>query len=402
VRRYGGPLRRYAATIVGGKAEDVTQDAFSKALQALRRDESEIELRPWLFRIVRNTALNDLRDRPPSALVLAEAIEGHRGVAEEVERREEVAELLERLRALPEAQRAAIVMRELEGLGHDEIATALGISGGAARQAIHRARTALRNGLGMAIPIPLLKLMLEGIGSPPAEIAAGGAGAGVVLKAATATVLVVGTFGAGVALHETRGGRLHSPGSASRQSNSSASSPALASTATVTRRHGSGRDVVPQGDRASHGGRGGPSGNRSGGDLSRDGSGGEQGTSGHHGSTSGHGEGGHHSAPSLPESSGHGGGTRVDSRSDGGQNSGSSDGSPASGDSLGDGGSSSGSSDGGSSGSGDLSGSGDGSGSSSGPGSGGEEASGSGSGDSRDSQSGDGFSVQMESLPLED
>jgi RNA polymerase sigma-70 factor (ECF subfamily) len=46
VRRYGDSLRRYAAAIVGGRSEDVTQDAFSKALLALRRDGAEIELRP--------------------------------------------------------------------------------------------------------------------------------------------------------------------------------------------------------------------------------------------------------------------------------------------------------------------------------------------------------------------
>jgi DNA-directed RNA polymerase specialized sigma24 family protein len=46
VLRYGGPLTRYAASIVGGRSEDVTQDAFSKAL---RCDDAEIELRPWLF-----------------------------------------------------------------------------------------------------------------------------------------------------------------------------------------------------------------------------------------------------------------------------------------------------------------------------------------------------------------
>lgn len=202
MRRYAGQLRRYAGAIVGGRAEDVTQEAFSKALQALRRDGAEIELRPWLYRIVRNTALNDIRDRRPAALALSDGIVGHHGVAEEVERREEVAELIDRLRALPEAQRAAIVMRELEGLGHDEIASALGISDGAARQAIHRARTALRTGLGMAVPLPVLKAMLDGGASQPAEMAAGGAGAGILIKAATATVLIAGTFGAGVALHE--------------------------------------------------------------------------------------------------------------------------------------------------------------------------------------------------------
>src|SRR5262245_3220889 len=72
VRRYGRALGRYAASIVGSRSEDVTQDALSKALLAMRRDDNEIELRPWLYRIVRNTALNDLRDRPPTAEILEE------------------------------------------------------------------------------------------------------------------------------------------------------------------------------------------------------------------------------------------------------------------------------------------------------------------------------------------
>jgi RNA polymerase sigma factor (sigma-70 family) len=211
VRRYGRPLGRYAASIVGGRSEDVIQDAFSKALLALRRDDAEIELRPWLFRIVRNTALNDLRDSPPSPEVLAEALTGGGNPAEELERREELADLMRRLQALPEAQRAAIVMRELEGLSHEEIAAALGLTGGGARQAIYRARQALRDGLGMLIPLPLVQSMLAAASTPGvAETAAGavgvggaagaGVGAGIALKATAATVLVAGAVGAGVAL----------------------------------------------------------------------------------------------------------------------------------------------------------------------------------------------------------
>jgi RNA polymerase sigma factor (sigma-70 family) len=213
VRRYGKPLSRYAASIVGGRSEDVTQDAFSKALLALRRDDAEIELRPWLFRIVRNAALNDLRDSPPSPEILAEAIVGGSNPAEELERREELADLMKRLQALPEPQRAAIVMRELEGLGHEEIAAALGLTGGGARQAIYRARQALRDGAGMLIPLPLLQAMLAGSSSGVAETAAGAAGvsaagvsgaagAGIALKATAATVLVAGAVGAGVALKD--------------------------------------------------------------------------------------------------------------------------------------------------------------------------------------------------------
>jgi RNA polymerase sigma factor (sigma-70 family) len=218
VRRYRRPLDRFAAGIVGGRSEDVTQDAFSKALPALRGSEQEIELRPWLYRIVRNTALNDLRDRPPSAEELGETIGGGLSAAAEAERREEMADLVERLRALPEPQRAAIVMRELEGLSHEEIAAALGVSGGAARQTIHRARTALRDGLGMLIPLPLLRMLADhgaeaaaGAGAAAGTAGAGGAalgglGAGGALKVGAATVLIAGAVGTGVAVKNSRDG----------------------------------------------------------------------------------------------------------------------------------------------------------------------------------------------------
>src|SRR3954452_3440171 len=111
---------------------------------------------------------------------------------------------MRRLKSLPEAQWAALVMRELEGLGHEEIANALGLSDGGARQAIYRARRALRDGAGMMLALPLLKALLVGAASAPVEATAGtagiggAAGVGVALKATAATVLVAGAVGAGV------------------------------------------------------------------------------------------------------------------------------------------------------------------------------------------------------------
>jgi len=214
VRRYRRPLDRFAGSIVGARSEDVLQDAFSKALQALRRSETAIELRPWLYRIVRNTALNDLRDRGPAVEQLAETLPGGRGADTEAERREELSELIRGLQALPEPQRAAIVMRELGGHGHEEIAAALGLSGGAARQAIHRARAALRRGLGLLVPMPLLRALVayageaggaSGAGASAGAGIAGAAGGGAAaLKVGLATVLVVGSVGAGAAIE--RGG----------------------------------------------------------------------------------------------------------------------------------------------------------------------------------------------------
>jgi RNA polymerase sigma factor (sigma-70 family) len=273
VRRYGKPLTRYAAAIVGSRGEDVTQEAFSKALLALRRDNSaEIELRPWLFRIVRNTALNDLRDSPPSPELLAEAIAGGSNPAEEMERREELADLMHRLRSLPDRQRAAIVMRELEGLSHEEIAAALGLSGGAARQAIFRARQALRDGLGMLLPLPLLRLLIDhggemaaagasASGAAAASGAVGGAGAGLVLKAGVVTAVLAGSVGTGIALHDREHGDTEATAAATsaaspKASSTSAPAPAAAvPTSSTTGTSGEDDDLDGRGD-SKHSGRG--------------------------------------------------------------------------------------------------------------------------------------------------
>ncbi len=414
VRRYGTPLGRYAASIVGSRSEDVTQDAFSKALLALRRDDAEIELRPWLFRIVRNTTLNNLRDSPPPPEVLAEAIAGGRNPAEELERREELTDLMKRLRALPEPQRAAIVMRELEGLGHEEIAAALGLSGGAARQAIYRARQALRDGTGMLIPLPLLQALLAGGGSGMAETAGaaglsaagvgGVAGAGVALKATAATVLVAGAVGAGVALKENPPGG-NAKAAPTRISQSSASQAAGGGADTSFSRGAEGDDGGHHGRGSGEAGRG-------------DDHGGESELVDDH-----HGHGGRGEAEPGEDRGGHGGssgrhggepGSAEDDKSGSSGHGGSSGSGPSGGSGSGHSGSGSddpsGSSSGsGSSGSGqdDLSGSSDGSGgggpgpsdepslegdsSGSGSGSGSDDGSGSGSGDGSDSDSSSGW-----------
>jgi RNA polymerase sigma factor (sigma-70 family) len=341
VRRYRRPLDRFAAAIVGGRSEDVTQDAFSKALLALRGSEAEIELRPWLYRIVRNTALNDLRDRAPAAEELPETLPGGRSVAAEAEGREELRDLMARLQALPEPQRAALVMRELEGLSHEEIAAALGVSGGAARQAIHRARVALREGMGLLIPLPALRLFAE----HGAEM----------VKAGAATVLIAGTVGTGVAIEHHRGNR---PGpeaaeaaplvAGKRQGAAAneASASAVASSEADGRGHGgSGGDSSGRGSGDGGGGSLG-SGTRSGGS----GSGGTSGPSGSVGSShsgessgqpaddsrhsgsgnsgagedsSGSGSGDRHGGSSGSDGSGTSGGTSGSSGDDGGSSSGS-------------------------------------------------------------------------------
>jgi len=366
VRRYRRPLDRFAAAIVGGRSEDVTQDAFSKALLALRGTEAEIELRPWLYRIVRNTALNDLRDREPVAEELNEATPGARSVAAEAESRQEMRDLMQRLQALPESQRAALVMRELEGLSHEEIAAALGVSGGAARQAIFRARAALRDGFGLLVPMPVLRMLAEhgddvaraggAIAGAGASTAGGAALGGGALKVGVATVLVAGTVGAGVAIGHHRGGH---PG------------PEAAEAATLaTPRAGGRQSPSGSGSAAGNSGRRGAGGGDDSGSGARHGEGQSRHDSGITDGSSG--GSGHSGGSSDDDHSGHGG-RGPSSGSGSGDNSG--PGSRHSGGDDGSSGSGSGS-DGGGGSSGSAPGSGDdgsgsgGGGDSSGPGSG--------------------------------
>jgi RNA polymerase sigma factor (sigma-70 family) len=378
VRRYRRPLDRFAAAIVGGRSEDVTQDAFSKALLALRGTEAEIELRPWLYRIVRNTALNDLRDRAPVAEELDEATPGGRSAAAEAESRQEMRDLMERLQALPESQRAALVMRELEGLSHEEIAAALGVSGGAARQAIFRARAALRDGFGLLVPMPVLRMLAEhgddaaraggaiaGAGASTAGGAALGGLGGGALKVGMATILVAGTLGAGVAIDHHRGGhsgpeaaeaaQLATPRAGGRQNSGSDSS----SEGNAGRSGSSGSDGSGSGDRHGEGRSGHDSGITDGSSSGGSGSSGGSRDSGGGSGDNDTGRGGRGPGSGSGSADNSGPGSRDSGGGDDGGGSGSGSGDSGSGDNGGSSGSGSGE---GSSGSGDGGGSGSGSG----------------------------------------
>lgn len=154
--RYRPRLVSFARGLLGGAhhdAEEVVQDAFVRALSALRADDREMALRAWLYTIVRNRALDVLRrparttDLEPLAAVLAD-----RGADpfERLQRAEEVRALVGGLRALPDRQRHALVAHELAGASHEAIARSLGVSPGGSKALVHRARAGLAAGRGRA------------------------------------------------------------------------------------------------------------------------------------------------------------------------------------------------------------------------------------------------------------
>jgi RNA polymerase sigma-70 factor (ECF subfamily) len=147
VARYEATLVGYARQVLGGShhdAEEAVQDAFVRAFGALRREPTrEIALKPWLYAIVRNACLDRLRkphrtvDIAPLQAVLADgAADPHAALA----RREQLDVLVGGLRELPVRQRAALVMLELEGRSHEELAARLDVSVGATKALVCRAR----------------------------------------------------------------------------------------------------------------------------------------------------------------------------------------------------------------------------------------------------------------------
>jgi RNA polymerase sigma factor (sigma-70 family) len=318
VRRYRSGLVGFAAAIVSpNRAEDVVQDALMKAYAALPSSDAEIQLRPWLYTIVRNRALNVLRDNREHEH-LDENYDGVPQPPDVAARREELAALVGQVKALPEAQRKALVQRELEGRSHAEIANTLGATPGAVRGLIFRARTSLRDATGMLIPPPLLRMLLN-IGAPGEAAGAGGAGGtaalltgsggGVVFKAGGALVIGALALGGGVALRDHAGGhgdtttiaearhamlhRGHGHGLSSQSAGRGSAATGTESKGQNGSSGSSGRGGERSGSGSSgHDGSGGGGSSSSGTGGSDDTSGGGDDTSGGGGDTSGSGDGG--------------------------------------------------------------------------------------------------------------
>ena len=214
VRRYRPQLVSFAGAIVPAhRAEDVVQEALTKAHSSLATSDGEMKLKPWLYRIVRNRALNDLRDEPRHQR-LDEDFDGVPQPPEVAARRAELAELVAGVKSLPAGQREALLRRELEGRSHQEIAAAIGVTPGAVRGLIFRARSALREGASALIPLPVVRALLSagpltteatgagvGVGGAAAGLTAGGGG-GIAIKAGAALLVAGLAVGSGVALHD--------------------------------------------------------------------------------------------------------------------------------------------------------------------------------------------------------
>jgi RNA polymerase sigma-70 factor (ECF subfamily) len=122
--------------------EEATQDVFVQAWRNLGRFRGHAQLFTWLYQIAVNEALMRRRRKRPDVQELDDRL------ASAPDPEPGLRELLVReLAALPFEHRAAVVLRDVEGLSNAEVAEALGISVGAAKSRIHRARMQIRDAL---------------------------------------------------------------------------------------------------------------------------------------------------------------------------------------------------------------------------------------------------------------
>jgi RNA polymerase sigma factor (sigma-70 family) len=196
VRRHRPSLIAFAGSVAPpSRAEDVVQESLTKAYLALQEGAQPELLRAWLFRIVRNTAIDEQRGVRPYEQ-LDENYDGVEQPPQALERREQIAGLVAAIQDLPTTQRQAIVQRELEGKGHEEIGRALKLSPGSVRQLIYRARHSLREAAGAIIPAAVIRAACM----PGAGEAVGGLGAAGGLKLGLAAIVATGTIVAGTAI----------------------------------------------------------------------------------------------------------------------------------------------------------------------------------------------------------
>ena len=201
-RRYLKDVYRYALALLRNPAdaEDVTQTTFMNAYRAYKRGERPVKPQNWLIKIAHNAART--RYARASRRVREVPLEEHVDrLAVPDDDKPDVRAVLEALGRLPLNQRAALVMRELEGRSYAEIAETLDVSVPAVETLIFRARRSMRMNASAiralaAVPLPGSLSQLFGAGG---VVAGGGAavGSSFLLKAAVAIVAGIVATGVG-------------------------------------------------------------------------------------------------------------------------------------------------------------------------------------------------------------
>jgi RNA polymerase sigma factor (sigma-70 family) len=147
VSRYQSRLLSFCRHMLASRedAEDVLQEVFAAAFNAILADERPINVRPWLYRIARNRCLNHLRRQ---TAIGSDSMDVHfadngQSTTDKVTKREEFRLLLDDVGRLPETQRTALLLREMDSLSYEGIAEAMETTVPSVKSLLVRARVSL-------------------------------------------------------------------------------------------------------------------------------------------------------------------------------------------------------------------------------------------------------------------
>ncbi|HKH17344.1 MAG TPA: sigma-70 family RNA polymerase sigma factor, partial [Solirubrobacteraceae bacterium] len=147
VARYQSRLLAFCRHMLSSRedAEDVLQEVFAAAYNAILADARAINVRPWLYRIARNRSLNHLRKAQAIGVDSMDVHLSEHGLttADKVHRREEFRQLMADVQELPETQRTALLLREIDALSYDQIAEAMETTVPSVKSLLVRARVSL-------------------------------------------------------------------------------------------------------------------------------------------------------------------------------------------------------------------------------------------------------------------
>jgi RNA polymerase sigma factor (sigma-70 family) len=145
--RYESRLMAFCRHLLGSRedAEDVLQEVMTAAFNAILADDRPINVRPWLYRIARNRSLNHLRR---AQAIGVDSMDHHLSehgatTADKVHEREEFRLLVGDIHELPETQKTALVLREMDALSYEQIAEAMETTVPSVKSLLVRARVSL-------------------------------------------------------------------------------------------------------------------------------------------------------------------------------------------------------------------------------------------------------------------
>jgi RNA polymerase sigma factor (sigma-70 family) len=145
--RYQARLLAFCRHMLGSRedAEDVLQEVFAAAFNAIQADDRPLNVRPWLYRIARNRSLNHLRRTQAIGMDSMDVhfSENGQSTADRVHKREEFRLLLVDVQQLPETQRSALLLREIDALSYEQIAEAMDTTVPSVKSLLVRARVSL-------------------------------------------------------------------------------------------------------------------------------------------------------------------------------------------------------------------------------------------------------------------